>query len=123
MTFAGVCLPRITRACGVAAVMSLMILASGCAGGGPASGNGGQASRAATEPAAPIGPGGHLGPLAGRYLAIAVPANHRLDSEVDGFTDHERDDLAAAKSDLRAEATTERWFDQRLAEMVRLPAR
>jgi hypothetical protein len=55
--------------------------------------------------------------LARRYLAIAVPANDRLDAEVTGFTRHERDDLAAAERDLRAEAATERWFDQRLAQI------
>jgi len=53
--------------------------------------------------------------VADRYLAIAVPANHRLDQEVEGFADHERSDLAAAEADLRAEAATERWFDRRLA--------
>jgi len=53
--------------------------------------------------------------LAGRYLAIALPANHRLDHEVDGFTDHQRSDLAAAEADLRAEAATEHWFDRQLA--------
>jgi hypothetical protein len=53
--------------------------------------------------------------LADRYLAIAVPANHRLDHEVEGFADHERSDLAAAEADLRAEAATERGFDRRLA--------
>lgn len=53
--------------------------------------------------------------LAGRYLAIAEPANHRLDVEVDGYTDAQHDDLAAARSDLRAEVATEHWFDTRLA--------
>ena len=53
--------------------------------------------------------------LADRYLAIAVPANHRVDHEVEGFADHERSDLAAAEADLRAEAATERGFDRRLA--------
>ena len=44
------------------------------------------------------------GTLASAYLAAAEPANHRLDGEVDGFTDHEHGDLAAAEADLRAEA-------------------
>jgi hypothetical protein len=57
----------------------------------------------------------HREALADRYLAIAVPANHRLDHEVEGFADHERSDLAAAEADLRAEAATERGFDRRLA--------
>lgn len=59
----------------------------------------------------------HSGPPA-QYLAIALPANHQLDKEVDGFGDHARDDLAAAQSDLRAEAATEHHFDQQLARIV-----
>ncbi len=59
-----------------------------------------------------------MGLLARRYLAIAVPANHRLDTEVDGYTRDARADLAAAESDLRAEAATERWFDRRLAAIA-----
>ena len=56
-----------------------------------------------------------------RYLAIARPANHRLDVEVDGFGDHRRDDLAKAAADLRAQAATERHFDRQLAR-IRFPA-
>ncbi len=59
--------------------------------------------------------------LAARYLAIARPANHRLDAEVDGFRDHRRDDLAKAVADLRAQAATERHFDRRLGR-IRFPA-
>jgi hypothetical protein len=59
----------------------------------------------------------HSGPAA-QYLAIAIPANHQLDKEVDGFGDHAKDDLAAAQSDLRAEAATEHHFDQQLAGIV-----
>jgi hypothetical protein len=55
--------------------------------------------------------------LAREYLAIAVPANRRLDTEEDGFTDDERDDLAAAVADLRAQVRTERRFDQRLLKI------
>ncbi|HEY2689741.1 MAG TPA: helix-turn-helix transcriptional regulator [Streptosporangiaceae bacterium] len=53
--------------------------------------------------------------LAGQYLAVANPANHRLDVEVDGYTDAQHDDLAEARADLRAEVATERWFDTHLA--------
>jgi hypothetical protein len=53
--------------------------------------------------------------LADRYLAIAVPENHRPDHEVEGFADHQYGDLAAAEADLCAEAATEHWFDRRLA--------
>jgi hypothetical protein len=59
--------------------------------------------------------------LAARYLAIARPANRRLDVEVDGFKDHRRDGLAKASADLRAEAATERHFDRQLAR-IRFPA-
>src|SRR6266568_984297 len=59
--------------------------------------------------------------LAARYLAIARPANHRLEIEVDGFRDHRRDDLAKAVADLRAQAATERHFDRRLGR-IRFPA-
>ena len=36
---------------------------------------------------------------------------------MDRFTDHERDDLAAAVSDLQAQASTERSFDRQLAKI------
>lgn len=55
--------------------------------------------------------------LAHQYLAIARPANHRLDVEVDGYGDHERDDLRAAKKDLREEVATERRFDGQLLQI------
>jgi hypothetical protein len=117
MTFTGVCRPPIARIAGGLAVTALIILVGGCAASGAAGVPGRQASQAGARSAAAAGPGGQLRALAGRYLAIAVPASHRLDTEVDGFTDRERDDLAAAESDLRAEAATERWFDQRLAKI------
>ena len=52
---------------------------------------------------------------ASQYLAVANPANHRLDVEVDGYTDAQHDDLAEARADLRAEVATEQWFDTHLA--------
>lgn len=63
---------------------------------------------------------GAMKALAAAYLAIAKPANHRLDTENDGFADHERGDIAAAESDLRAEAATEHQFDQQLSK-IRFP--
>ena len=60
----------------------------------------------------------HKKALAAAYMAIAVPANHRLDKEVDSYNDHARHDLAVAEADLRAEAATERWFDQRLLKIA-----
>jgi len=61
-------------------------------------------------------------PLARSYLAIAGPANHQLDVDVDAFTRNESGDLAAARSDLRAEAATARAFDKSLAGIKFPPA-
>lgn len=41
---------------------------------------------------------------------------------MNGFTAHQRHDLAVAESYLRAEATTEHWFDRRLATIPFPPA-
>ena len=54
---------------------------------------------------------------ASEYLAIAEPANRRLDAEVQSYADHEHRNLAAAEAALQAEAVTERWFDQRLLKI------
>jgi len=59
--------------------------------------------------------------LAARYVAIAKPANRRLDIDFDGYGDHQRDDLAAARRDLRAEVATERQFDRQLLS-IRFPS-
>jgi hypothetical protein len=47
-------------------------------------------------------------------VAIARPANRRLETGFDGLEDDDRDDLAAARADLRDAAATERRFDRRL---------
>ncbi len=110
------------------AAAALIVLAAGCGTSGPATASGPAASRPATAPggaaasttaraAVSTPPPGQLKALAARYMAIAVPANHRLDHEVDGFADNQRDDLGAAEADLRAEAGTEHWFDRHLAEI------
>ncbi len=99
-----------TRIGSVAAgMLALMLLTAGCAGAEQAG-----SVRTAASP-------GGTRTLAAAYLAIARPANHRLDSEVDGFTDHEHGDMAAAESDLQAEAATEQRFDQLLGQ-IRFPA-
>ncbi len=72
------------------------------------------ATRTATARQSPPG----LASLAARYLLIARPANHRLDVEVDGYGDAERDDLARARADLLAQVATERQFD---AGLLRIP--
>lgn len=56
--------------------------------------------------------------LGAAYMAIALPANHRLDKEVDSYNDHARDDLAIAEADLCGEAATERWFDRQLLKIA-----
>lgn len=89
-------------------LLALILLTASCTGGEQAAGTRTAASRART--------------LAAAYLAIAQPANHRLDTEVDGFTDHEHAGVAAAESDLRAEAATEQRFD-RLLSKIRFPPR
>jgi hypothetical protein len=60
--------------------------------------------------------------LAAEYMAIARPANHRLDVAVDAYEDHAHDNLAAAQAALRSQATTERQFDRQLAAITFPPA-
>ena len=103
----------------VAVVLVLLLLAPLAAGCTMAH----QAGRAGprTPPASGSGRDG-MRALASAYLATAQPANRRLDAEVDGFTDHEHHDLAAAEAALRAEAATERRFD-RLLRAIPFPPR
>lgn len=51
---------------------------------------------------------------AARYLAIARAGNDRLEDDFDPLEGHDRNNLAAARADLRDAATTERLFDRRL---------
>jgi hypothetical protein len=88
--------------------VALALLVVGCTSGEPA----GRAGTAASP--------GALKALAATYLAVAKPANRRLDTENDSFSDDEHGDLAGAESDLRAEAGTERRFDQQLSK-IRFP--
>jgi DUF1365 family protein len=60
--------------------------------------------------------------LAADYLAVAGPANHRLDVAVDAYADDAHHDLAAAQAALRAQAATERQFDRQLATIPFPPA-
>jgi hypothetical protein len=55
---------------------------------------------------------------AAAYLAIATPANHRLDVDFDRFNGADRADLAAARMDLRDIAATEHAFDRNLAHLA-----
>jgi len=52
--------------------------------------------------------------LAGRYLAIALAGNKRLEAEFGRLHHEDRMRLAAARRDLREIAATERLFDRRL---------
>ena len=60
--------------------------------------------------------------LAAEYMAIARPANHRLDVAVDAYEDHAHDNLAAAQAALRSQAAIERQFDRQLAAITFPPA-
>ncbi|WP_042374608.1 hypothetical protein [Streptacidiphilus neutrinimicus] len=59
---------------------------------------------------------------AAAYVAIANPANHRLDTDFDRFDGPDRGDLARARTDLRDIAATEHAFDQDLARLELPPA-
>ena len=124
-----------------ALLLSAVVLAAGCASAQQSARPASQVPSASAQPspAASAQPGQPAGPqpglsasarpsrpariraLAARYLAIARPANHRLEVEVDGFRQDRRHDLAKAAADLRAEAATERHFDTQLGR-IRFPA-
>jgi hypothetical protein len=91
----------------VALVACAVVLATGCSSGQPP----------ASGPTAPGRPA-----LAARYLAIAQPANRRLDADFDGLDDHDHDDLHASAAYLRDAAATERRFDVQLLRLPLLPA-
>jgi hypothetical protein len=94
-------------------VMCLALAAAGCAPARQPSARTSAGPRASsTEPS--------IKALAADYLAIAKPANHRLDVEVSAYAKHARRNLAAAAAALRAQAVTERHFDRQLAA-IRFP--
>jgi len=96
------------------------LLAAGCSGASqPAAAPPAQASQAAPAGQA-ISPAQRKA-AARSYLAIALPANRRLETDFDGLKDH-RGDLAAATADLRDAAATERQFDRRLLALKLPPA-
>jgi len=93
----------------------LMLAIAGCASGTSASGAAGgthAAKHAHRETDR------NITALAKAYLAIAEPANHRLDVEVDKYEDERHHDLAAAEAALRAQAEIERQFDRNLAKIA-----
>jgi hypothetical protein len=62
-----------------------------------------------------------LAAAARSYAALADASDKQLDVEEDAYADDERDDLAAAKAQLRAQVATERLFDSDLAK-IKFPA-
>ena len=116
---AGTSPPRAWRAGAGLVLAGAALLAVGCSSAGaPAVAAPAQASQAAPAGQA-ISPAQQKA-AARSYLAIARPANRRLETDFDGLDDH-RNDLAAAKADLRDAAVTERQFDRRLLAL-KLPA-
>jgi hypothetical protein len=71
------------------------------------------------KPAAAPGPG--IAAPGAAYLALANPANHRLDSDFDHLEDDGTDDLPAAQADLRDAAAAEHAFDRGLAALALPP--
>jgi hypothetical protein len=106
----------------VGGMLCALVLATACSSQSPAA-SPATSSRPASQPSASATPSASAAPsasirtLAVEYLAIARPANHRLDVEFDDFGDQSHDDLAKADADLRAEAATELHFDRRLSRI------
>jgi hypothetical protein len=97
-----------------AAVSGVMLAAGGCASGA-------SPARSVTPTSSPS-ESVSIRSLGARYLAIAEPANHRLDVEVAAYAHNAHHNLAAAEQALRAEAATEHNFDQQLAAISFPPA-
>ncbi len=109
------------RASGTAALLGLVTLAAaGCATGHPA-GPAGSSTPPSGASAASDASSDSLTAAAVQYLAIAKPANHRLDEETGAYARDAHGNLAAARADLLAEAATERGFDQHLARIALPP--
>jgi hypothetical protein len=100
-----------------------MAMVAGCGGsGGTAGVPAQQVAQNGPKPSASPVPSWQLKALARKYLAVAKPANRRLDTANDSFEDSEHGNLPAARGDLRSEAATERWFDHHLAKIAFPPA-
>jgi hypothetical protein len=52
------------------------------------------------------------------YTAMAAPADQALTTEVAGYTHNQRNDLAAAESDLKREVKTESAFDDQAGDFT-----
>jgi hypothetical protein len=108
------------RTSGAAALLGLIALAAGGCANGHSPSPAAQPTRQGTSPAIGDASSSSERAAAAAYLAIAKPANHRLDEETGSYARDVHRNLAAARSDLRAEAATERWFDQHLTK-IKLP--
>lgn len=119
---------RTLRASGYLGLAAAMMILAGCASAGPSGATGRHAGPAAVRdsagpsPSPTAIPSWRLKALASKYLAVARPANERLDPANDGFEDSRHDNLAVAEADLRSEAATEHWFDQRVSRIAFPPA-
>jgi hypothetical protein len=104
---------RPRRAAVTAIGCGLVILAAGCGSAGGEAAGASQPGTAASSAPAQLSRA-ELNTMAARYLAIARPANRRLDVAFDGYSDAAHESLARARRDLRLEAATERRFDSQL---------
>lgn len=71
----------------------------------------GAGARQRDQDAAIMAPVTDLGGLAHRYAALAAPIDQQLTTEIGSYNANEDRDLAAARSALQAEVTTDRSFD------------
>ncbi len=117
---AGVSVIVTTMRTGIAALLGLVALAAGGCASGQSPSPAAQSTRQVAAPATGAARSSSVRAAAASYLAIAEPANHRLDEETGSYAKDVHRNLAAARSDLLAEAATERWFDQRLT-LISLP--
>lgn len=110
------------RISGIAVLLGLIgLAAAGCASSHSAS-PAAQPTGQGTAPATSGASSSSVRAAAADYLAIAKPANHRLDEETGAYAKDVHRNLAAAKSDLLAEAATELWFDQHLTKIPLRPS-
>ena len=73
------------------------------------------------DPKPPSAAAVQLAAAARSYQTLADASDKQLDVEEDAYADDERDNLAAARAELRAEVATERLFDSDLAA-IKFPA-
>lgn len=100
-----------------------VLAVAGCGAALPAAGVHQPASSPVPASAQLLATGAARRAAAARYLAIAVPANRRLEHDFDdGLDGANRDNLTAARADLRDASATERRFDRQLLRLPLGPA-